>query len=63
MAVCILHMEMRVNEKTFWTFFAMPLHRHPDCDAAAGRKLTEAVTEECMRTAILGDNVKGRVSQ
>lgn len=60
--ICILHMEMRVNEKIFWTLLAKALFRYTDGDSSTRSKLIDAVTE-CMRTTVLGNKAKGRVAQ
>lgn len=39
---CVLHMEMRDNEKVTFTLFAVGMDRHPDGDSATMRQFVKA---------------------
>jgi hypothetical protein len=51
---CILHLEMRINEKLFWTLLSVALDRYQD-GASATRKVCVAKVTECMKTTVLGN--------
>jgi hypothetical protein len=51
---CILHLEMRINEKLFWTLLSVGLDRYQDGDSAT-RKACVAKVTECMKTTVLGN--------
>jgi hypothetical protein len=58
----ILHMEMRVNEKLFWTLLNVGMDRYQDGDSATRRLLVSKVTE-CMKTTVLGNLANEREYQ
>jgi hypothetical protein len=51
---CVLHLEMRCNEKLFWTLLAVGMDRYQDGDSAT-RKLMVTKVTECMKTTVLGN--------
>lgn len=48
---CLLHMEMRLNEKVFWTLLAQGMDRYQDKDGKT-RKLFVAQVTEYMRSSV-----------
>lgn len=59
---CLLHLEMRVNEKLFWTLLQHGCDRYLEGDNQTRNKyITKA--ERCTQTKLLGDEASKRVSQ
>ena len=59
---CILHAEMRVNEKLFYTLLSMGLDRYPEGQSKQKREMIERV-EVCMKTIVLGHEELGKGAQ
>ena len=59
---CILHAEMRVNEKLFYTLLSMALDRYPEGQAKKKRMMIDRV-EVCMKTIVLGHEELGKGAQ
>jgi hypothetical protein len=55
---CILHLEMRINEKVFWTLLSLAIDRYQEGDSATRKKFVSKVTE-CMKTTVLGNVSNG----
>jgi hypothetical protein len=51
---CILHLEMRINEKVFWTLLSKGIDRYQEGDSKTRKAFVEKVTE-CMKTTVLGN--------
>jgi hypothetical protein len=51
---CVLHLEMRINEKVFWTLLSLAIDRYQEGDSTT-RKLFVAKVTECMKTTVLGN--------
>lgn len=59
---CVLHMEMRVNEKLFWSLLSVGMDWHLDGDSSA-RTMYVSVVNDCRNSDIFGDRAKGRRGQ
>ncbi|CAB9505987.1 hypothetical protein SEMRO_250_G098940.1 [Seminavis robusta] len=59
---CILHLEMRVNEKLFWSLLSQALDRYQEADGKVRKEMIKVVTE-CVKDSILGDENHGRSAQ
>ncbi|CAB9529733.1 hypothetical protein SEMRO_2605_G332420.1 [Seminavis robusta] len=59
---CILHLEMRVNEKLFWSLLAQALDRYQEADGKIRNEMIKVVTD-CVKDSILGDENHGRSAQ
>jgi hypothetical protein len=51
---CVLHLEMRCNEKLFWTLLNVGMDRYQDGEFATRKEMVSRVTE-CMKTTVLGN--------
>lgn len=59
---CVMHAEMRMNEKLFHCLLSMAMDRHQDVDSKLRKELICTVTE-CMCSVALGDEGTGWVGQ
>ena len=59
---CILHAEMRVNEKLFYSLLSMALDRYPEGQAKTRKAMISRV-EQCMKTVVMGELELGRGAQ
>lgn len=59
---CILHMEMRVNEKVFWNLLAQGMDRYLDGDSSTRNKFVNRVTD-CVNRHTFGNPKSDRRGQ